>query len=178
MTGTFICQNCGHSEYLGALFCSECGIHLHPEDGATTQSFKAQNGNILQDVDGEISPPKNTVADVAPVSLYLMDIEILIPLKSGHDFVMGRSHPGQQVDLDVDFAPHDGFECGVSRKHAKLKLQGNGQVFLTDLGSANGTRLNGKKMFPQRAYPVFHGDIVALGKLKLQVLIQKQNLIS
>ncbi len=42
-----------------------------------------------------------------------------------------------------------------------------------DLGSSNGTRVNGQKIVPHVDYPVKHGDIIALGKLKIQLIIHK-----
>jgi pSer/pThr/pTyr-binding forkhead associated (FHA) protein len=41
-----------------------------------------------------------------------------------------------------------------------------------DLGSANGTYINGKRLEPNVEQVLNHGDIIALGKLKLQVLIK------
>jgi pSer/pThr/pTyr-binding forkhead associated (FHA) protein len=47
----------------------------------------------------------------------------------------------------------------------------NKDVVVTDLGSSNGTRVNGQKIVPHVDYPINHGDIIALGKLKIQVII-------
>jgi pSer/pThr/pTyr-binding forkhead associated (FHA) protein len=41
-----------------------------------------------------------------------------------------------------------------------------------DLGSANGTYINGKRLAANVEQVLNHGDIVALGKLKMQVLIK------
>jgi pSer/pThr/pTyr-binding forkhead associated (FHA) protein len=40
-----------------------------------------------------------------------------------------------------------------------------------DLGSANGTYINGKRLNPNIEHSLNHGDIVALGKLKMQILV-------
>lgn len=40
-----------------------------------------------------------------------------------------------------------------------------------DLGSSNGTRINGQKIVPHVEYTINHGDLVVLGKLKVQVLL-------
>jgi pSer/pThr/pTyr-binding forkhead associated (FHA) protein len=53
-----------------------------------------------------------------------------------------------------------------------LKLN-NQRIFITDLGSSNGTRVNGQKIMPNVDYPLNHGDVIALGKFKIQVLIRK-----
>jgi pSer/pThr/pTyr-binding forkhead associated (FHA) protein len=41
-----------------------------------------------------------------------------------------------------------------------------------DLGSANGTYLNGKRLGPNTEQSISHGDIIALGKLKIQILLK------
>jgi pSer/pThr/pTyr-binding forkhead associated (FHA) protein len=46
-------------------------------------------------------------------------------------------------------------------------------VVITDLGSSNGTRVNGQKIVPHVDYPLNHGDMIALGKFAIQVLIKK-----
>ena len=40
-----------------------------------------------------------------------------------------------------------------------------------DLGSSNGTYLNGRRLNPHVEEPLKHGDIVAVGKLKIQILL-------
>jgi pSer/pThr/pTyr-binding forkhead associated (FHA) protein len=41
-----------------------------------------------------------------------------------------------------------------------------------DLGSANGTFVNGKRLNPNVEQTLNNGDIIALGKLKMQVLLK------
>jgi pSer/pThr/pTyr-binding forkhead associated (FHA) protein len=41
-----------------------------------------------------------------------------------------------------------------------------------DLESANGTIVNGQRIPPQEPEPVQHGDIIQLGRLRLQVISQ------
>jgi pSer/pThr/pTyr-binding forkhead associated (FHA) protein len=40
-----------------------------------------------------------------------------------------------------------------------------------DLGSANGTYLNGKRLKANSKQALSHGDMISLGKLKIQVLL-------
>ena len=54
----------------------------------------------------------------------------------------------------------------VSGEHAVLHLQG-GEVAIEDLGSTNGTYVNGK---PVRRSPLRHGDTVQVGKYTLRLL--------
>ena len=63
-------------------------------------------------------------------------------------------------------------ELGQGAMGSALKLNQQ-RVFITDLGSSNGTRVNGQKIMPNIDYPLNHGDVIALGKFKIQVLIRK-----
>jgi adenylate cyclase len=54
----------------------------------------------------------------------------------GQNFVIGRSADCQMPINDAR----------VSRRHAMIHCQGNREFWLVDLGSANGTRLNGRRL--------------------------------
>ncbi len=60
---------------------------------------------------------------------------------------------------------------GVSWLHAGIKREAS-RVFLMDLGSANGTVINGKRLSPNVDHTLSNGDVVALGKLKIQILLK------
>jgi pSer/pThr/pTyr-binding forkhead associated (FHA) protein len=72
---------------------------------------------------------------------------------------------------DIDLSPYQAYAAGVSRLHAVIKRDGNRILFI-DLGSANGTYINGKRLAPNVEQVLNHGDIIALGKLKLQILVK------
>ena len=74
---------------------------------------------------------------------------------------------------DVNLEPYQAFEAGVSRIHAAIRVV-DGQVLITDLGSGNGTRVNGNKIDPQIPFPIANGDLLNLGKLKIQIIIKNK----
>jgi pSer/pThr/pTyr-binding forkhead associated (FHA) protein len=167
------CPNCRNKEIPGALFCRECGAQLIGITGLTTQTIRGKLTNQLPDLQGEqagvVTPPPPT--DVA-VSLHIMDTGEIIPLEGRTEFTLGRSAEGQPILPDIDLAPFHAYENGVSRLHASITL-GSQQALATDMGSANGTRLNGLRLPPHRPTPIKHGDILTLGKLKIQLLIRR-----
>ncbi|HLU39289.1 MAG TPA: FHA domain-containing protein [Planctomycetota bacterium] len=59
----------------------------------------------------------------------------------------------------------------VSRMHAEISAE-DGKLFVDDLGSANGTLLNGRRV--DRA-EVRHRDVLAIGPFKLHVAVQEPN---
>jgi pSer/pThr/pTyr-binding forkhead associated (FHA) protein len=102
----------------------------------------------------------------------MVDSAQVLHLAERNEFTLGRAIEGQPILPDVDLSPFDAFTLGVSRLHAALRII-NGEVVVADLGSSNGTRVNGQKIVPHVDYPINHGDVIALGKLKIQVLIIK-----
>jgi hypothetical protein len=72
------------------------------------------------------------------------------------------------VDLDTDDP-----EAKVSRRHARITLS-NGQYFLEDLGSTNGTFINrGKRLSPGQRQALCDGDEIIVGKTFLRFHIVK-----
>jgi hypothetical protein len=163
-----VCPNCKNVERSGALYCSQCGAQL-PSLGGETLATQIYPPGL--DVPMDTAFPARPTD--APVSLCIMDNGEILPLANNgrEEVTIGRVSEGQPVVPDVDLTPYRAYEAGVSRLHASIKLAVNGPV-VTDLGSANGTRLNGKKIPPHKAQPLAHGDILTLGKFKLQVLLR------
>ena len=56
----------------------------------------------------------------------------------------------------------------MSRKHCAIVLEGE-QVTVQDLGSRNGTYVNGTRIEAKTRVPVKHGDIVRVGPLEVKV---------
>jgi hypothetical protein len=67
------------------------------------------------------------------------------------------------VDLDADDP-----EAKVSRRHARI-MRRNGQYFIEDLGSTNGTFINrGRRLLPGDRQPLRDGDEIIVGKTFLR----------
>jgi hypothetical protein len=95
-----------------------------------------------------------------------MDKAVLVfPEKGG---VLGRrDSKGQKPDVDLSL--WSGFQSGVSRRHAEVRLHSDGHLYLYDLDSTNGTFLNGNRLEAGRAYRIQNGDEVRLGSLVMHI---------
>jgi two-component system chemotaxis response regulator CheY len=81
---------------------------------------------------------------------------------------LGRSDPANNIIASIDLGPYGGQTQGVSRQHAIILAQDN-RMKVKDLGSVNGTRLNGYVLMPHQEYRLMHGDELEIGRMKLQV---------
>lgn len=85
------------------------------------------------------------------------------PLR-GAQVLLGRPGGQHPVDLDISFYDPEGF---VSRNHARLEeIQRRYQI--VDLGSANGTFVNGERLVPHAPRPLRNGDRLRFGRVVLQ----------
>ena len=66
----------------------------------------------------------------------------------------------------TDIAFYAGEASSVGRKHAFIAADGRGGFNITDNGSANGTRVNTKKLTPGMAEALRDGDEITLGDLR------------
>jgi len=87
------------------------------------------------------------------------------------DIVLGRKAEG--VNPDVDLNPYEPALHGVSRTHAMIRPTPD-QLLLSDLGSTNGTLLNGQKLRPGRTENLTDQSVISLGKLHLKVRIMRR----
>jgi len=95
-----------------------------------------------------------------------------IPLPGGGEFTLGRVGGNQPVLPNIDLTPFRAYETGVSRLHATILLEKE-KVEIVDLGSANGTQVNGQRIAAHDPYPLKDGDILSLGKLEVRILIRE-----
>ncbi len=163
-----LCKNCLHKNPPGAIFCAECGAQLTAGETAT-QSIHTDKVAPATSKGTPITIPK-PITDNAWASLHLMDSGQILSLADRNEYTLGRLSEGQPVVPDLDLSPHQAYAAGVSRIHALIKRDGK-RVAIMDLGSSNGTYVNGKRLTPNSERLLNHGDVVALGKFKFQILL-------
>ena len=168
------CPHCQHEEFPGALFCSVCGAHFAPPvtEGSTTDIYRTYPEAMPDTPPPPFPTPPDRQAD-AFVAIKIISTEDTIFISDNDEFSLGRSTAGQPLVPDIDLSPYEAYKAGVSRLHASIDIN-ELPITIQDLGSVNGTRINGKKIEPLSPKTLHHGDILTLGKMKLQILIQEQ----
>jgi pSer/pThr/pTyr-binding forkhead associated (FHA) protein len=92
--------------------------------------------------------------------------QVQLPVVS--EVYLGRLDAAHGIFPDLDLTADGGLEEGVSRRHAKVHQKGN-RFFIEDVGSANGTFLNGQRLTPYLPHPLQNGDEIQLGRLELTI---------
>jgi hypothetical protein len=128
----------------------------------------------LQELGGQEAswapPEKGDTKEGKQVSLNFLDTGQVVVLELNREYVIGRRHKSQPILPDIDLSPFKAYDWGISRLHANLNVTHH-QVAITDLGSSNGTWHAGARLTPNEPYGLQHGDVIHLGKLKIQILI-------
>jgi FHA domain len=142
----------GKSQIPAIAPCHHCGREMTPSD-----LYRIYFGERPPSV--ERSAAKLVVLDV--------EVEAQFPLAAQGEVTIGRLDPHRGIRPDVDLSKYDPASR-ISRRHARITVLGN-QFFVEDLGSANGTIINGnKRLKPQEPYPLTNGDVLKIGETTLK----------
>lgn len=91
---------------------------------------------------------------------------ISMPVKER--IVVGRADSDAIHSLDLDLSPYGGAQNGVSRLHAVISYR-DSAMYIEDMGSTNGTRINGFNLTPNRAYRLRSGDEIEFGRVPIVI---------
>lgn len=161
------CRNCQHGNVTGAVFCAECGEQLGDDDLISTTITDEQ---IAEELSKKAPRPEHATPIYSWISLHFMGSGKIVPLASRNEFILGRLSEDSPIVPDVDLTPYRANTAGVSRLHAVVKREAN-KAMVMDLGSSNGTYINGRRIQPDVDVALSHQDIIALGTLQIQVLL-------
>lgn len=103
-------------------------------------------------------------------SLILIESRREIPLPTDSLIYLGRRDATQNIYPHIDLTHDNAATCGVSRRHACIHRSSDG-TYIEDMGSKNGTFVNGQRLSPSRLYPLGHGDMLLLGQLSLAITL-------
>ena len=183
--GAQFCDECGKSLPRPSSAAPAPGFKAQSDSGvrpasSTTQAGPADNGHPAPVVFPEPKPVTATVAGAArpaaaaDPSRGLQTAHAVLTISRGHsagrefpvhedEAYIGRWDADSGIFPDVDLDADDP-EAKVSRRHARVTRR-NGQYFIEDLGSTNGTFVNrGRRLVPGDRLPLKDGDEIIIGK--------------
>jgi hypothetical protein len=140
-----ICPRCSVLNVAGANFCTACGAELPLEEEVSTGTYQV---GVDVPGSGEVGQLVVTRGSTAGARYALSQ-----PVTS-----IGR-HPESGIFLD---------DVTVSRRHAEVRRNEDGQYRLSDVGSLNGTYLDGERI---EEAALREGAQVQVGKYRLVFVI-------
>src|SRR5262245_58283001 len=134
------------------------GVHIVTSFGKFDKSS--------EDVDLSVTVPNINVAEMLPE-----------PQKPAGQLVFVKySLHGEQKEIKLEFQPGERLNVGrswendlalkddsVSKLHAALSFNSEGQLVVADIGSTNGTFINKERLAYGKAFPLKEGDMVEFG---------------
>lgn len=168
------CPFCQTPHVLNTLFCTECGLYLLEGEELSTAPLDSE----------EISWKGGNISDAGPLEMLQigsgpMTVRLEIGAQQREVQVvlnkiihLGRLDPASNTFPEVDFTMDGIHAKGVSRRHADMFKQGV-TVMVEDLGSINGTFINGNRLAPYMPEVIYDGDILQLSRLLIKVKIQR-----
>ena len=161
-----ICNHCAHENHEGSIICNKCGqvMEAFAQTIVHTRSVQPAGFSAERDSSGTAQ-----LGEGQSVCLQIQSAPdaIILP-RANHSLLLGRATGGVTGEPTIDLSPYQAYKLGVSRKHANI-VRFQGSVLITDLGSANGTFVNGKRLEPNQRYTLHDGDEVCLGQLVAHV---------
>ncbi len=158
------CNNCDTRSREVDVFCRNCG---HLLEGINEPYATKQFKNIT----GGLSKSDHFSAESIMV-LVARDTNIrfeLSPQHHPHNPVIGRDTGNNAMMPDIDLGDF-GADTGVSRLHLAVNFDPDEeQILVADLGSANGTFINGQRLLPNEGRILRDGDELRLGRCVLGV---------
>jgi len=131
----------------------------------TTQLLEEAVGHK---VDIEESGIKDKPASKPDPTARLVEIStgLSFPLSASKETTVGRIDPVTGINPEVDLTPVDG-KRSISRRHARIKREADGTFSVVeDVGTMNGTFVNGVRLAAGRPVPVASGDTVVFGTIQ------------
>ncbi len=120
--------------------------------------------------------PARPQAFVLPNSPIRLVLQVVVPKRRllsapfTQALVVGRAEEGAAAQPDIDMTPAGAVEAGVSRFHARFELRQD-TLYVEDLGSTNGTRINGVDLVAGKSYRLMPGDEIEMGSLRLNARV-------
>lgn len=176
--GAEVCPDCGLTRNSGARFCEVCRYDFEAHTSASPASAAPAP---MPAPDPPASAPVSVpIAIPAPMSVRAWEAIVTVdpslytdpdpdkPCPVGEpertfpldlpENLIGRRSDRRDIHPEVPLS-----DTGVSHRHAKILRRSDGGLVLLDVGSTNGTQLNGQEVSAGVQTPLTDGDQITLG---------------
>lgn len=177
MSHQMICPHCGHPNSLSVSMCVKCGnaLHIIPDEVVEAAAQKPGKTVLVPQEENEMSVYLHNrrayFGRGMRMYLYALETDTRIPCDFEQYVTLGRDQT--EIEPHLDLTPHNAIQLGVSRRHARL-IRSTATVMIEDLGTLNGTFVNGEKVVPGHPAVICDGDELRLGKMVLAVVYERE----
>ena len=156
------CPHCGKSNQAGDLICYSCGGLLVGANIETAPLTPPEDRTYSEDYFGHNS----VLVLVAHNTEKQYEIR---PQRSKRETILGR-RTHSPMTPDIDLSASDANRLGVSRLHVSIRYDARyNTISVFDMGSANGTYVNGQRLHPHEVRVLRDNDELRLGHLMMTV---------
>ncbi|MBN1564055.1 MAG: FHA domain-containing protein [Anaerolineae bacterium] len=156
-----ICENCGKPNAAHEGYCFACG-NILPAGMQAIATRGLSNESTLKP---QLRWGTAYFGDQMILRMHVRGANEWVEKHFSEECVLGRT---ASSDGCIDLTEFGAVDLGVSREHAKLTRQ-SATIMVQDLGSTNGTYLNGQKLLPYQPRVLRNEDELSLGELVLRV---------
>ena len=161
-----ICPVCKYSNEQNAVVCKHCGASLSSSKYAS-QTPKDPDVTVFYAEKQEEFHVEEPIIPGDGITVYYAGKNEPIAIRTEDEFIIGRQ-TGDASESILDLSEFDGFQMGMSRRHAKIRRTQTGYEVI-DLGTTNGTWMDDKRLVPNKPYPLANGSMLRLGRIRLLV---------
>lgn len=166
MSDQIICPNCGTLNPPLSIHCKKCQFNMRDVKSAEQTLLVPEE---TQDIPMQSPTRRAYFPKNKRLQFYVEQAEknLDISFENDNHMILGRGAPESHV-MRIDLAPYGAASYGVSRRHVRL-IRMPAILIVEDLGTLNGTYINGEKLSSGHAYVLCHGDTLRLGGLSLRI---------
>lgn len=178
-----VCPKCGFENAPDALICAKCATAftsvIVSEEDPTISTAK-----IRTDVLRELTPIRLGFSKhvgklgVDSVAFYIGDVPDPLIVNVPSEAILGRYTLSSLTQPRVDLSAFASYMSGVSRLHVAIRRNSHKELEVQDLGSTNGTWINGEQLTPYQFQPLKSGDSLKLGCLNIRLYFEQPELAS
>ncbi len=156
VAGTVTCASCGAVNASGSAFCEDCGASLAAAPAAMPAAPAPMVAAPVASTIPSVAVARPRLVVAGSQVEFVLDKEIML---------LGRKSPADSIFPEIDMTDVDP-ESYVSRRHGRITRQDAAFIY-EDIGSSNGSFINGNKLTPKTQIELHDGDTLRLGRTEM-----------
>ena len=173
-----VCPICGFENISGAASCAKCAASftvVAVEDADQTITTSKIRADLLR----ELTPVRLGFSKhlgklgTDSIAFYIGDVPDPLIVNVPSEAILGRYALSSLTQPRIDLSAFASYMSGVSRLHVAIRRNGNNDLEIQDLGSTNGTWINGERIPPYEFKLLKSGDALKLGCLNVRLYFEQ-----